>query len=466
MISKCNNCNKEFSYKWHGRGHSCSPKCTVAIIAKSKIKYSDDQIAKVIALKKAGYKTSEIIKETNVKISKVKEIVKKNKLFVTKEEIQKRAYESKISKDPNAMAKMRNTYRNKTLSSETLEEIKQTLLTCGYEYVEGFNGKSKPFTIKCLKCQKNRQTSKINTVVKDTCSFCSGIFKISAAEIEIKEWLECLGVKVERYQFAEKAGGLEIDVYSPELNIGIEYCGLYWHNENSPTPRANNYHLGKMKKANRDGIRLITIFEDEWRDRKDQVKGFLSSVFGKNKDREFARKLDLKEVSFKEASSFLKKYHIQGQGSNRREISFGLYKDQQLLGLITGSTHHRKASGDVLVLNRMAFKSGTTVVGGASRLFKALKGYAKKEGYGQIVSWSDNRWSEGNVYKKMGFTLKEDLKPDYSYVDGPNRLSKQSCNKKKLINKGAVGDTELEMASSLGLKRIWDCGKKTWAINL
>jgi len=40
------------------------------------------------------------------------------------------------------------------------------------------------------------------------------------------------------------------------------------------------------------------------------------------------------------------------------------------------------------------------------------------------------------------------------------------AKKKNLVKKGAVGKTEHEMALSLGLKRIFDCGKKRWEINL
>jgi hypothetical protein len=87
-------------------------------------------------------------------------------------------------------------------------------------------------------------------------------------------------------------------------------------------------------------------------------------------------------------------------------------------------------------------------------------------GYEKIVSWSDNRWSEGKVYEALGFYLEEELGPDYSYVKDRQRISKQSCQKKHLFKKGAVGDTELEMAKSLGYSRIWDCGKKRWVLDI
>lgn len=463
-IANCKNCNKEFEYRWSGRGNSCSLKCTAAIVAKSKLKYSEEQINKVIELKKAGLFNTKIVKITGVKISKVKEIVKSNNLFLAKDELQKRAYTSKLAKNPEAMLNMRAAYRDKSTSSAALEEIKEVILSYGYEYLEGFKGKSKPFKIRCLRCKTIRETSKINTVLKDTCAKCSGVFKTSAAEIEIAEWLQSMNMIVEKYKFAERAGGIEIDVYMPEIKVGIEYCGLYWHNEESPTPRTTNYHANKAAKANRDGIRLITIFQDEWRDRKEQIKGFLKSVIGKNENKLFARKTHIKSILKEEVKIFMNANHIQGFA--RAEAAFGLFFEGELVAAITGNIHHRAGQDGVYVLNRLVFKNNHSVAGGASKLTKTLLAHAKSLGFKKMVSWSDNRWSEGRVYQEIGFGLEQVLKPDYSYVSGQNRLSKQSCQKKFLSSKGAEGNTESKMASSLGYKKIWDCGKKRWALEI
>lgn len=257
-------------------------------------------------------------------------------------------------------------------------------------------------------------------------------------------------------------GPLEIDVYIPSLKIGIEYCGLRWHSEQFQ--KNKNYHYDKMKKCQEKGVHLITIFEDEWLERKDQVKNHLLSVLGKTCIKIGARKTEIREVSKKEALQFLQQTHIQG--GIRLEIAFGLYYQSELVGIITGSKHHRQSQDKVFVLNRMSFKHGTSINGGASKLLKRLMSYAKDAGYSKIISWSDNRWSEGNVYNKVGFLLTQELKPDYFYVKNQTRISKQSCQKKDLLKNGGIGNTELEMAKSLGYSRIWDCGKKRWEIIL
>lgn len=254
----------------------------------------------------------------------------------------------------------------------------------------------------------------------------------------------------------------EIDVYIPEISLGIEYCGLVWHSEQFK--KNKKYHFNKMKLANDKGIRLITIFEDEWLKRKDCIKSFLVSVLNGNNTIIGARKTKIRSIPKNIANNFLNQYHIQG--ATTFEIAFGLFHEEKLLGLISGNRHHRQGFKNVLVLNRLVFKSDISIPGGASKLLKELIKYAKENNYDKIISWSDNRWSEGNVYKKMGFIMEKELPVDYSYVKKENRYSKQSNQKKHLLKKGAIGKTESEMALSLGLYRIWDCGKKRWSIDI
>lgn len=55
----------------------------------------------------------------------------------------------------------------------------------------------------------------------------------------------------------------EIDIYNEELKFGIEFCGISWHSEFRK--RMRNYHYSKYQSCKEAGIRLITIFSDEYR---------------------------------------------------------------------------------------------------------------------------------------------------------------------------------------------------------
>jgi hypothetical protein len=248
---------------------------------------------------------------------------------------------------------------------------------------------------------------------------------------------------------------LEIDILIKDKKIGIEYCGLYWHNENSPFPRGRNSHKLKHDLCKSQGIQLITIFEDEWLERRPQIENILKAKLGML-PKIYARNTKIVELKKEEAKKFLENNHLQG--SCVFVWAAGLVYEGKLVGCATLSKHHRPNRNEA-ILSRVCF-SDRAVVGGTSKLFKAIKQKAKELGFSSLVSWSDNRWSDGGVYEELGMTP-EELPPDYSYVKNGSqkRISKQSCQKRNLLKKGAVGDTELEMAKSLGYSRIWDCGK-------
>lgn len=290
--------------------------------------------------------------------------------------------------------------------------------------------------------------------------------KYGKTQNEIKDWLNSFGFKFSsNYDILENK---EIDLLDKDLKIGIEYCGLYWHNECSPEPRDHNYHLNKYIKCLKKNIQLITIFEDEWKFRQDQCKSHIKSIIGIKSKRIFARKCEIKEVSKLDSKSFFNSHHIQG--SNKLGMIFyGLFFEDALCAIMSLGRHSRQtdASKKEIILDRLCFKDGIQVVGGASRLFSRCSEWAKNNGYKKIISFSDNRWSLGKVYEKMGFILEKEYKPDYSYVnvDSPRkRISKQS--QKKRATDCPQELTEHSWALQRGLARIYDCGKKRWVFDL
>lgn len=278
---------------------------------------------------------------------------------------------------------------------------------------------------------------------------------------EIKNYLESIGnLKFKSIRIENK----EIDIFNEDKNIGIEYCGLYWHNEDSPDPRDKNYHFNKYQLCKSKEIRLITMFEDEWINKKEQCKNYIKSVFGIFEKKIFGRKCLIKEVENKTSNDFYNKYHIQGKPSNTK-ISFGLYYNEELLGVMSLGNHHRKSNN--VILNRLCFKENYQIIGGASKLFNECINWCKNNNIYKITTWSDNRWSQGKVYEKMNFYLEKELEPDYSYVNLNKkycRLSKQS--QKKSSTKCPKNKTEKEFANENNLSRIWDCGKKRWIYNI
>jgi hypothetical protein len=258
---------------------------------------------------------------------------------------------------------------------------------------------------------------------------------------------------------------LELDIYIPEKNFAIEFNGSYWHSEARLSHKKAKYiHLNKTKLCKEKGIRLFHLFEHDWMNKKEQTLNFLKSCLGISSIKIHARKC---KINNDEIKSFIDSNHMQG-GLRANVIKyFNLIHEGEIVGCTTASRHHRQnITGKPIVLSRMCFKDGILVNGGANKMFSQFKEWAKSEGYDRIISWSDNKWTEGNVYSKMGFTLEKESRPDYFYYDHGNEkyVSKQS-QQKKLVN-CPEGMTESEWAKERGLYKIWDVGKKLWVYKL
>ena len=262
----------------------------------------------------------------------------------------------------------------------------------------------------------------------------------------------------------EVLDGKELDFLSKEHNIAIEYVGIFWHSEKFG--RKKKYHWSKYNKCKQKGIRLLTIFSNEWINRRKQCEGFLRAVFGKCSNKVFARKCTVVEIDKNVGQNFLNEYHIQGQ-KRKGLVYFGLFSGNELIGVLSLNRHHRNNTKTDIVLDRMVFKNDYCVIGGASKMLKSAKEWAKKNNYLRIISWSDNRWSAGNVYEKMGFTKEKDLDPDYNFVSDNKKytLFKKQSMKDEVYDKTLFKSRE-EYLKSLGYYKIWDCGKIRWTIYL
>lgn len=68
----------------------------------------------------------------------------------------------------------------------------------------------------------------------------------------------------------------ELDISLPELKIGIEYNGVYWHDESDPEVR--HRHVAKATAAVGRGITLVIVWEDDWKVRRSAVEDALVAI--------------------------------------------------------------------------------------------------------------------------------------------------------------------------------------------
>lgn len=247
-------------------------------------------------------------------------------------------------------------------------------------------------------------------------------------------------------------GGKELDIYDPVSKVAVEYCGLYWHS--SATNDDPRRHLDKQLECEEKGIKLITVFEDEFVDRLDVVVSRISTAMGVKTKRIFARKCEIRELAPKEANAFLKRYHLQGSGRSNYRV--GLFSNNELISVMTFSKSNISRGLTDWEINRYATKYGVTVVGGASKLFSA---FTKAENPEKVISYSDNRWGTGAVYSALGFTKASKGTPNYWYIDGASRIHRYSLRKNSSDNQEL---TEWENRFNDGWLRVWDCGHTKW----
>lgn len=321
------------------------------------------------------------------------------------------------------------------------------------KYVNAHN----PITIICP--EHGEFTQRPNDhLMGHSCPLCIELYNKSSYEAEIAEYIESLGVDVLRNN-RTALQGCELDLFIPSLNVAVEFDGLYWHNEQH---KENTYHLKKTEECEAKGIQLIHIFEDEWKYKQDIVKSRLCNLMGKNAERIFARKCEIRDVPYSEASNFLEVNHIQGNCVSK--YRYGLYHNDELVSIMTfGSLRKNLGSSskeDCYELLRFCNKIGTTVVGAASRLFSHFR---KSIRFDTLISYADRRWSVGNLYETLGFEMKNISKPSYFYVVNDKRENRFKYRKDILVKEGFDSNkSEHQIMSERGIFRIYDCGCKVY----
>ena len=307
---------------------------------------------------------------------------------------------------------------------------------------------------KCCECGNTFEDSFYSKKILPRCKNCNPFLSgASRGEKEVYDFVKSLGLNAESNYRDE----LEIDIYIPELNLGIEYDGLYWHNESN---KGKDYHKTKKDFFKEKGIEIINIYEDEWENKKEIVKSIISNKLGKVSSRIYARECDIKKIDFNKAKIFLDENHIQG-GTNSPKFSYGLFYNEELISVMTfGKSRFNKNYDWELV--RFANKINYNIIGGASKLLKKFQ----KENEGTIISYCDFRYFSGTVYDKLGFKILSENRPNFNWVKNSDRFNRERFNKKRIenlfpetFNKDL---TEYENMKLNGFDRIWDCGSVTY----
>ena len=272
----------------------------------------------------------------------------------------------------------------------------------------------------------------------------------SRFEKEISDWL-MNDLKIEDLQINNRKAiyPFELDFYIPSKQLAIEFNGDYWHSVNSG--KSFDYHLNKTILCSKQGIRLIHIFEYEWKFKKDIYKSIISSALGIYESRIYARDCEVRKVSSNEVKKFLEENHLQGYVPSN--YSIGLYFNDELVQLLCFGKNRFKR--DEIELLRTCTKLDTQVVGGFSKLLKY-------QPYDNFISYVDLSKFNANGYLKNGFKIIGQSGPNYKYIQGERILNRIAAQKHKLSK--LLGDnfderkTESQNMIDNGWLQIYDCG--------
>ena len=470
-MPKCAECNKELIFKRslkEGYGKYCSLSCTnknKEHIQKSKKTWMSkvDEIHE--KMKKTNterygvpntYQNLELVKNGFIKNYGVDHVSKVDGVLDKRRDTNKKKY-----------GYLNNL--NNPLTLNKTHEIRRKLFLKKYSDYVFKNHVGKNLKIECQICNQDyeieRSLFRHRTIYNITpCTICNPINSgESFSEKEIVNFIRSiyLGEIIENDRSVIQPK--ELDIYLPEIKLAIEFDGLYWHSSDCVD---KNYHLNKTKLCNNKGIDVLHIFEDEWSNQKEIVKSIIKSKLNLYDEIIYARKCQLKEISSKLYKDFCDKNHIQG--SVNASIKIGLFYGEELVSIMSFGGLRKslgsKKEDNTYEMLRYCSKLNTLIIGGVSKLFNHfIKTYKPIK----IISFSDKRYFNGNIYKKLGFNFNKETKPNYYYVtDYLKKENRFKFRKDILVKEGFdQNKSESQIMEERGIPKIFDCGNKKWVWN-
>ncbi len=366
-------------------------------------------------------------------------------------------YRNILSKHSGHICRICNKASNSVL---TLEEANIRLQELDLEFVE-YKGLQVYSEVRSLSCGHIWLASLNNLTTGNTkplCPICFPRNSTSTGEKEVLEYIKSIYSSWIIENDRKCISPYELDILLPELELAIEYNGTYFHSDDKtavPLLTKSNLLYNEL------GYRLIHIFDHEWKEHTDIIKSRLSSMLSAS-TKIPARKCVVRILN-EFPSSFLRENHLQGSGIIT-PINYGMYYNNELYAVMTFSKPRFATEYDYELV-RYCSKLNTTVVGGPSKLLKHFRSTYK----GSIISYSDKRWSSGQLYSKIGFNYSHTSPPNYRYYKtGYTSLSRYQCQKHLLKDRFPLiysdEKTELEIMREAGYYKVSDCGNDVWVL--
>lgn len=265
--------------------------------------------------------------------------------------------------------------------------------------------------------------------LRDNSEVCTKLLPIqplySTDELRVCDWLDEEGIEYE-HDNRKILGGKELDIYIPSKNVAIEVNGILWH---SSKYKDNSYHINKYKLCKSKGIRLITLWEDQLKNKPNICKDIVMRAIGNlpiNIEHIKCSIVDVKNVI---ADAFLKENSIFQNSDSQYTIG---YEYNNELVSILGFDN----CGNDCRINYYEGKNDHFVIGGLENLINKLH-----EQYEKIYVDVHNDCEDINQYIKLGFV--------HTQISDPQRYFIRSDKSIRVK----------EIADSFKYYEIYDCGR-------
>lgn len=257
---------------------------------------------------------------------------------------------------------------------------------------------------------------------------------------------------IERKSFDFKVGNVLIEIDpTPTHNIR-------WTPFNKDSGIDPRYHRSKSDVAERHGYRCIHVWD--W----DDTNKIISLL--KPRQKLYARKCIVKEISIPEAREFINKYHLQNYATSR--LCIGLFYNNQLVSVMTfGTPRYNKKYEYELI----RYCSSHYVIGGANKLLKYfVDNYHPKS----IISYCDTSKFTGKIYSDLGFTEQGVSLGKHWFNAQTNSHITDNLLRQRgfdqllgdVYGKFGKGTSNEELMRNFGYDEIIDAGQKTFILNL
>lgn len=240
--------------------------------------------------------------------------------------------------------------------------------------------------------------------------------------------------------------GVTIDLYNATKKYGFRLSGFQWLPNDNPRQA--------MIKCNKDGIRVIHIYDFEWYNCKDNFKEFIKS-FVNSRGKHMIRSNEVVEIDSKSFTEFLKNNHLYVDTIKGCTVMYGIYDNGELVAV--SGFNQRNAKNYNWEWRRFAIRYGWMTQTNVAQLF--LDKFRENH-KGKLVDYQQCDRFNFTTDSIMGFTKTNSSSGVVSINCDTMNYTRHSFIPEKGMNKQ-------ETMEYYGFTHeVKTCGTNTWIIDL